>query len=398
MLNSVNCVFVPYRLHFSRNQRSHHCSINITSSLISLTLLNPPKFTEDKMNGDPYHQNKVKVPIVPSRRGRNFLLHNLEESDVVFGTKGNGRNEIFLKVLESHSEQYVQLPKFQKMGLIQKIIREWKGNFYIMNSKTNDLYLAKRKDHDLSTKDPSSRKLYTSVRRMMNYVNSKIQRQPYHPQRSESVGPSALIPRTSTGRSPIPTPHIPTTNTTILTKKEHRKKSRKNTLVPHAEIANLAAPKKYPAVMTTKDYIESSLLNFPFALTCMNISTPKRSAMSVTPEPSPRVMLQSPPPISPIPFSKPVLSHNNIALIKTPYLPLVPFSSATVARNNATKKFYSKQQAAATTSTSTTTTLTARNKKIKKHLHVADNTIGDLEECAILALTSLGSSSSIMSS
>jgi hypothetical protein len=361
------------------------------------------------MNGDPFHQNKVKAPIVPSRRGRNFLLHNLEESDVVFGTKGNGRNEIFLKVLESHSEQYVQLSKFQKMGLIQKIIRDWKGNFYIMNSKTNDLCIAKKKDHDLSTKDPSSRKLYTSVRRMMNYVNSKIRRQPYHPQRSESVGPSALIPRTSTTRSPAPAPHIPTTNTaTILTKKEHGKKSRKNTPVPHVEFTNVAAPKKHQAVMTATDYIlknhvtlplpESSFVNFPFAPTCMNIATPKRSAMSVTPEPSPRVMLQSPPPISPIPFSKPVLSQNGVALAGTPYLPLVPFSSATVARNNATKKSHSKQQAATTPTPTPIPTLTARNKKMKKHLHVADNTIGDLEESAILALTSLGSSSSIMSS
>jgi len=361
------------------------------------------------MNGDPFHQNKVKAPIVPSRRGRNFLLHNLEESDVVFGTKGNGRNEIFLKVLESHSEQYVQLSKFQKMGLIQKIIRDWKGNFYIMNSKTNDLCLAKKKDHDLSTKDPSSRKLYTSVRRMMNYVNSKIQRQPYHPQRSEIVGPSALIPRTSTTRSPTPTPHVPTTNTTtILTKKEHGRKSRKNVLVPHVEFTNLAAPKKYQAVMTATDYIrkdhitlplplpESSFFNFPFAPTCMNIATPKRSAMSVTPEPSPRVLLQSPQPISPFPFSKPVLSQNNVALVGTPYLPLVPFSSATVARNNATTKSYSKQQGA--TTPTPIPTLTARNKKIKKHLHVADNTIGDLEESAILALTSLGSSSIILSS
>jgi hypothetical protein len=349
------------------------------------------------MNHDRYHQNKIeKAPAFSSRRGRNFLLHNLEESDVVFGTKGNGRNEIFLKVLESHSEQYMKLSKFQKMGLIQQIIRDWKGNFYIMNPKTNDLCLAKEKKHDLSTTDSSSRKLYTSVRRMMNYVNSKIQRQPYHPQARESTGTAALIPRTSDAGSMVPTPQIFRTNT-ILTKKEHGQKPRKQSLVPNAEIADLVAQKKPTVVMTAREYIsknhatvrlpKSTLLNFPCNPTSLSSSSPKRSAMMVTPEPSPRPMLQSPPTISPIPFSTPILSESKTVLIPPP-LPQYPFSSPTIENRNDTKNSYTEQQR------TIFITLSARNKKTKKYLPpAADNTIGDLEESAILALTSLGASS-----
>jgi len=322
-------------------------------------------------------------------------LHDLEENDVVFGTKGNGRNEIFLKVLERNSEQYVQLSKFQKMGLIQKIIRDWKGDFYIMNSKTNNLCLAKKKDHDLSITDPSSRKLYTSVRRMMNYVNSKSQRQSHLLQQSECIGVPTLIPRTSIAVPMVPTARILTSNITLI-KKERRQKERKNNPVLHAEIANSVAQKKH---LTATDYFrknrvtlplpERIFLNFPCTSTSMNISSPKPSAMLVTPEPSPRAMLPSPTPISTNPFSKPGLSQNNAALI-VPSFPLSPFSSATSTRQNDSENSYSKQQ-------STTNTLTARNKMIKKHLRAADNLFGDLEESAILALTSLGSSSSVMS-
>lgn len=85
------------------------------------------------MNNHNYYADSI-TQLVSIRRGSNYRLHNLGVNDVVFGTKGNGRNEVFLKVLERHSEQYVQLSKFQKMGFIQHIIREWKGNFYILNS------------------------------------------------------------------------------------------------------------------------------------------------------------------------------------------------------------------------------------------------------------------------
>jgi len=351
------------------------------------------------MNRDCYRQNEMeKAPVVSGRRGRNFLLHNLEESDVVFGTKGNGRNEIFLKVLENYSEQYVQLSKFQKMGLIQKIIRDWKGNFYIMSSKTNDLHLAKKKDHDLSTTDPSSRKLYTSVRRMMNYVNSKIQRQPYQPLRSEINGTSVLIPKTSSVGQVVSTPRNPKSNL-IQTKKENEQEPRNITSVFRAKIVNLASQENHPTTAT--DYIrknhvtlplpENKFLNFHGPLSVMSISSSsERSTMLVTPEPSPRAMLLSPPPFSPIQFSEPALSQNNTPFI-VPSSPITPLPLETVTRKNYTKSFYSKQER-------TITTLTAKKKKIKKNLHTADNNIGDLEESAILALTSLGSSSCIMSS
>ena len=338
--------------------------------------------------------------MVSCRRGRNFLLHNLEENDVVFGTKGNGRNEMFLKVLEDHSEQYVHLSKFQKMALIQEIIREWKGNFYIMNAKTNDLCLAKKKDHDLSSTDPSSRKLYTSVRRMMNYVNSKVQR---HPQRSKSIRAPSLVPRRSTMGTTIATSRLSGTNSIILTKKEHKLKPTKHVIVPHADTPSVAAQKKQPAVMTAIDYIrknhvtlpltESSFVNFRSTPTNMSISSPKRSVMLVTPEPSPRVMLQNPPPISYMAFSKPAFAQNGTELVVTSALPLTPVSSVpttTIARTiEAKNSYFIKQQA-------TTATINARNKKIKKHLRPADNIIGDLEESAILALTSLGAMSATM--
>ena len=344
-----------------------------------------------------------KLPV-SSRRGRNFLLHNLEESDVVFGTKGNGRNEIFLKVLERHSQQYVELSKFQKMGLIQKIIREWKGNFYIMNPKTNDLCLAKKKNHNLSTADPSSRKLYTSVRRMMNYVNSKVQRQPYHPPRSESIGASALIPTPSTTGTMIPTSHVPRINS-VLAKNEHKPMPRDHALLRRADIPNVATNKKQPTVMTAIDYIRKNHVTLPLPETRfsafsssstpgMSISPPKRSMMLVTPEPSPRTMLQNPPSVSPIPLSKHVFAKTSANLAATSLPALTPMNSMPTSSTTtiippkieAKNSFSKKQQAA-------TATITARNKKIKKHLHVADNSIGDLEESAIMALTSLCSMS-----
>jgi len=312
-------------------------------------------------------------------RGRNFFLHNLQENDVVFGTKGNGRNEIFLKVLESNSLRYMQLSKFEKMGLIQKIIRDWKGNFYIMNSKTNDLCLAKRKDHELSNSDPNSRKLYTSVRRMMNYVNSKNQRQSYHPQQSESSNTSIPIIRTFT------------TQSTVSTEQE----SKKTAFVSRAEISNLAVQQQKPAMLTTVDYISKNqdtlplddgpIMDFSRAQTCTNISSPQPSAFVVTPEPSPRFTLLQPPPITPLPLSKSTLSKEKTLLI-VPSFPLTPVSSSTVACEISTEK-----------SCLSTPISTARNAEFTRYLHASDNNIGDLEESAILALTSLGNSSSIRS-
>ena len=352
------------------------------------------------MNHTNSYRNKIeKTSLVSSRRGRNFLLHNLEKNDVVFGTKGNGRNEIFLKVLESHSEQYMQLSKFQKMGLIQKIIREWKGNFYIMNCKTNDLSLAKKMDHNLSSTDPYSRKLYTSVRRMMNYVNSKIHRQPYHPEQSKSIKSSSVISISSKVELTTQASHIPS-STTILTKKEHEKKLIKNTSVPQVEITNSAAQKKQQTVTAATDYIfknhatlplpENDLSTFHFSPTSMSISSPNRSATMVTPEPSPRALVQTPLPIAPIPLSKALSSQNDISLASLS-LPHSELSLTRIGKENIAKDSYSRQQGSALA-------IITRNKMIQRNYHSVDNTIGDMEESAILALTRLGSLSSIIQS
>ncbi len=328
-----------------------------------------------------------KTTATPSRRGRNFLLHSLEESDVVFGTKGNGRNELFLRVLESHSEQYMQLSKFQKMGLIQKIIRDWKGNFYIMNPKTNELFLAKRKDQALSTTDPSSRKLYTSVRRMMNYVNSKVQRQPYPAPRTESASSPSATSRPST---PGTVTSLSGANS-IQTKNKEQKPREPSFAPPQAQ-------KKTSSVMSTIDYIRKRHANLPLAATSsilnsVSIASPKRSVMLVTPEPSPRAMLQRH--FSPLSFPKTILVQNGNKLVVAP-LSLTPASMGPTSYTSIARKIesktncYSKQQHDANAMASIAT-ITARHKKIKKHFQPTDNNIGDLEESAILALTSLGS-------
>ncbi len=316
-----------------------------------------------------------KTTATSSRRGRNFLLHSLEESDVVFGTKGNGRNELFLKVLESHSEQYIQLSKFQKMGLIQKIIRDWKGNFYIMNAKTNELFLAKRKNKDLTTTDPSSRKLYTSVRRMMNYVNSK---RADSATTSNVISPKAATPKPSLSRAK-----------SIQTKNKDQPKPREHSFGPPQ------AQKNTTAVMTSSHFIRKkhSALQVAKAHSVLNsvsISSPKRSVMLVTPEPSPRTMLQRN--FSPISFPKTVYVQDGNKLVINP-LSLTPVAMPPTSYTPILRKmegntnFYSKQQQ----HHAQAATITARHKKIKKHYQPTDNTIGDLEETAVLALTSLGS-------
>jgi len=379
--------------HFPKESTRQNNSFDV------IAIVRPLEFNEGKMNHSHSNQNIEKTSLVSSRRGRNFLSHNLEKNDVVFGTKGNGRNEIFLKVLESHSEQYMQLSKFQKMGLIQKIIRDWKGNFYIMNCKTNDLSLAKKMDHNLSSTDPYSRKLYTSVRRMMNYVNSKIQRQPYYFERSKSVESSPVISSSSIEELTIQAYHIPSI-TSNLPKKGHEKKPIKKTSVPHVEIANSATQKKHSAVLALKNYIsknlatlplpENTVFTFPFSPTSMRISSHNRSAMMVTPEPSPRALVQTPPPIPPLPFSKPLSSKNSTRSI-APYLLHSELLFTRIGAKNTVKDSYSRQQGSVSA-------IIATSKKLQRNPHSVDNTIGDMEESAILALTRLGSSSSMISS
>ena len=150
---------------------------------------------------------------------KSFLLRNLGEYDVVFGTKGNGRNEVFLKLLEGYASLYIKSSKFEKMGLIQQLIRDWKGNFYFLNPKTNELLLAKEAKNSENSKNkknssssasqkkqvddtPStSSKLYTSVRRMMNYVIAKNSQQ-YGSQQTVASSASTAVTATTKTSSP----------------------------------------------------------------------------------------------------------------------------------------------------------------------------------------------------
>lgn len=346
------------------------------------------------MNSHRYIQDTMAM-VVSSRRGSNFLLHNLEENDVVFGTKGNGRNEVFLKVLENHSEQYMQLSKFQKMGLIQQIIRDWKGNFYILNSKTNDLHLAKKKDHDLSTTDPSSRKLYTSVRRMMNYVNSKIQRKPQYPQKAATSADGTSILSETTAMTPVipAIPAIPVRTLAPQAKKKHERKATKksSTLLTNSGMAVISD--NPPLSMTSMDYIRHehvtltlanrTLSSSPFTLENMIIPIPTRSTILVTPEPSPRSAYIQPPPISPLPLSKPELS-----LTSTIYtVPPLPPGTTALHTSDGSVAFSNQQ-------ITSTVPLSARFNETKEDIPSAINGApGNLEESAILALISLGSSS-----
>ena len=60
---------------------------------------------------------KSSPTVAGSEPGKKALmLRNLGTTDVVFGTKGNGRNEVFLQLLEEHAERYVKSSKFEKMG------------------------------------------------------------------------------------------------------------------------------------------------------------------------------------------------------------------------------------------------------------------------------------------
>jgi hypothetical protein len=204
--------------------------------------------------------NRNKIIAI---HGKNKILHDLDEFDVVFGTKGNGRNEIFLQVLEDHSEKYKQLSKFQKMSLIQQLIRDWRGNFYVLDSKTNELCLVKKKavnggvdaDHHRASQyhEPEddipalSGRLYTSVRRMMNYVITKKQ------------------DRNNSG---------PTTKAAIRTTKRPKK----------TQAASL--PRSKAALKATKSFARACLRMT--SVTKASITAPKLNTVLVTPEASPR--------------------------------------------------------------------------------------------------------------
>jgi hypothetical protein len=93
-----------------------------------------------------------------------IALDDLKDTDVVFGTRGNGGNASFIRTLEEKAVLYTQLSKFEKMACIKKLINDWAGRFFMLEPDGNCSVV-----RDSS---PSS-KLYTSVRRMMNYVVKK---------------------------------------------------------------------------------------------------------------------------------------------------------------------------------------------------------------------------------
>jgi hypothetical protein len=109
-------------------------------------------------------------------RNRSFLsisepselvsLDDLRDSDVVFGTRGNGGNTNFIRRLEEKAIIYTQLSKFEKMACIKQLITDWDGRFFMLDADGKCCMV-----RDIS---PSS-KLYTSVRRMMNYVVKKAE-------------------------------------------------------------------------------------------------------------------------------------------------------------------------------------------------------------------------------
>ena len=95
---------------------------------------------------------------------RKACRDGLAETDVIFGTRGNGRNTPFIRTLEERANLYTRLSKVEKMEFIRDLIIGWVGRFFILGPDGNISVV-----RDSS---PSS-KLYISVRRMMNYVVKK---------------------------------------------------------------------------------------------------------------------------------------------------------------------------------------------------------------------------------
>jgi hypothetical protein len=97
----------------------------------------------------------------------SLCLHTILASHLFRQIEGNGGNSSFLSRLEETADLYGKLSKFEKMECIKKIIADWHGRFFIItpDGSCSQVWA----DVDTS---PSS-KLYTSVRRMMNYVIKK---------------------------------------------------------------------------------------------------------------------------------------------------------------------------------------------------------------------------------
>jgi hypothetical protein len=229
--------------------------------------------------------DEITTTTTPSSYSKKaILLRNLGPSDVVFGTKGNGRNEVFLQLLEEHAGLYVKSSKFEKMALIQRLIRDWKGNFYFLNPKTNELSLAREKsrenldsDDEEASLPSTSSKLYTSVRRMMNYVVAKNN----YSYQETAAASTASAKRSSSGGS-----------STKTSKK--RKESFDDSAAPlkkSKKMKKTASKKAAPAIMAAPPSVTRSDTLSPVPLM---MGSNKRISMLVTPEPSPRTQLLTP--------------------------------------------------------------------------------------------------------
>jgi hypothetical protein len=238
---------------------------------------------------------------------KSTLLRNLGKNDVVFGTKGNGRNEVFLQLLEEHAALYVKSSKFDKMGLIQELIRDWKGNFYFLNPKTNELGLArenssssnnnnnKRGSDTVETSNPStSSKLYTSVRRMMNYVVAKNNYQYVQQSSSPTIRVNSQVTAQEKQRKRS------TSLQPVKSKKKRKQAPSSSSDTPKKSKKTKTFTKKQPVTTDVPPVASVSLESTrfeslsPIPMTSSSSSAIKelRAPLLVTPEPSPRTFQQ----------------------------------------------------------------------------------------------------------
>ena len=292
-----------------------------------------------------------------------LALRNLGPNDVVFGTKGNGRNESFLACLEEHAAEYVSSSKFVKMSLVQKLIRDWKGNFYFLNPKTNELSLARENkaneefdsDDEEAGLPSTSSKLYTSVRRMVNYVVSKGNYSYAEAAASSTASPKRKNSTSKSNKKRKESFDVPATVAAPLKK---AKKSPKK-----AASTSVAAPAPVPRTDT--------LSPLPTMM-----GNNKRVPMLVTPEPSPRTQQL----LSPVSFQEGETavhhaSARNNAAIAFP----TTFVSSPIASNGVLRPMSSR--------TVSSTELVPRKN------HLSEKYVGRLEDNAVAALISLSSAS-----
>jgi hypothetical protein len=326
---------------------------------------------------------------------KSSLLRNLGEYDVVFGTKGNGRNENFLRFLEDSASLYVQSSKFEKMSLIQKLIRDWEGNFYFLNQATNELCLAKGKKksphdmggsqdgverHDLMTpgEDPAkkSSKLYTSVRRMMNYVVAKNHHelspkpQPKPQQRPQGKKPSAAAQ--ASGKNISAKKRKQPSAVASSNKRKKKIKTSSAKAIPRSDATSPIPISAYGGVYGAASKEKSSIM----------FAHPKRGAMLVTPEPSPRGVF-----LPAVSIEERVTNrsqHGSLSRLELPRT-LVPLSVRPLDQGNI---FHSTSRIAANTPD-----MAATPPSIKSIPSADNEYIGEMEGSAIASLLSLSSAS-----